>query len=129
VDVKFIRSIGEAIREKSILFPESEMLARILITTIARIVKFRYINMQNLTILLFFSLYEFHINNLLVHCINYRGTSDLQADLLSKVLTNIYPYSLEWSPAVSNFFPEPVKQILKSQQAGNAFPLAVSNND
>ncbi|CAG8556083.1 7213_t:CDS:10 [Paraglomus occultum] len=91
VDVKFIRSIGEAIREKSILFTESEMLARILIMTIARIVKFR-------------------------------GTSDLQADLLSKVLTNIYPSSLEWSPAVFNLFPEPVKQILESQQAGNAFP-------
>ena len=80
--------------------------------------------MQNFTIFL----YQVHINNLLAYRINCRGTSDLQVDLLSKVLAHIYPRPLEWSPAVFNFFPEPVKQILESQQAGNA-PLDVSNND
>ncbi|CAG8508778.1 6034_t:CDS:10 [Diversispora eburnea] len=44
VDVKFIRSIADPAREKPVWFPESELLARYMIFTLARLIKLRGLN-------------------------------------------------------------------------------------
>lgn len=42
VDVKFIRSISDPNCEKEVWFPESELLARYMIFTLARLIKLRF---------------------------------------------------------------------------------------
>jgi hypothetical protein len=40
-DIKFIKSIGDQKRDKPVWFPESELLARYMVFTLAKLIKFR----------------------------------------------------------------------------------------
>src|SRR6266498_2509275 len=90
-DVKFIRSIADPNRDKPIWFPESELLARYMIFTLARLIKFRGLD---------------------------DISPELIQGVLSSIYPQ--DQQLEWSTTTLNYFPEPLRIFFLQRTKGSS---------
>ncbi|CAI2167435.1 20394_t:CDS:10 [Funneliformis geosporum] len=86
-DVKFIKSIADQNRDKPIWFPESELLARYMIFTLARLIKFRGLD---------------------------DISPELIQGILTSIYPDNRP--LEWSDITLSYFPDPLRIFFSQQQ-------------